>query len=65
VSKRRKPERIPRTERYHGVDYFEPVPLAPGGRCRIVGVSRDAPRGLLAYWRRESERLHQPDREAA
>jgi hypothetical protein len=61
---KRKPARIPRVERYHGVDWLEHrVPLVAGGRCHIVGVSRDAPRGLLAFWRRESERLNRDTQE--
>jgi hypothetical protein len=34
----------------------KPVPLVPGSTCIVHGVSRDSPRGLLAYWRREAER---------
>jgi hypothetical protein len=62
---RRKPARIPRAERWHGVDWFQPVPLAPRSKVLVHGVTRDAPRGLLAYWRRESERLHRESERSA
>jgi hypothetical protein len=59
--------RVRTPERYIGPpDWLEkPVPLVPGGKVLVHGCTKDAPRGLLAYWRRESERLNRPDREAA
>jgi hypothetical protein len=55
---KRKPERIPRVERFHGVDWFRPVPLCPGSKVLVHGCTKDAPGSLRGWWERESRRYH-------
>jgi hypothetical protein len=57
---------VERERRKPGVDWLpKPVPLAPGGKVRVLGVSRDASQQLFRWWLRESHRHGTTTEEAA